>query len=115
MKSFHVICAKCGSMDVYFKQHINKDMDDEYWKDENYTSFNCNNCSEHSDVLGHNDYMKESNEMIKALIESTKFHEKMIYHSKQFAIDRRFLENIKLIEKVLNKKWSEINKVRYIA
>lgn len=56
-KGFHLICAKCGSLDIWFKEHIN--LDDRNNKDENYTYTSCNNCSELTGVDEHNEYLDD--------------------------------------------------------
>jgi hypothetical protein len=57
MKSFHLICAKCGSMDIIFQYE--KDKNDLNNPDTNYAYTRCNNCIEVTDVEQHNTYIEE--------------------------------------------------------
>lgn len=54
MKSFHLICAKCGSMDILFHESIDKND-----PDNNFIYTLCNNCNELTDIIQHNNYTHE--------------------------------------------------------
>lgn len=57
MKGFHLICAKCGSMDIWIEFVNSGDSEDD-----KFICTTCENCGELTDIKQHNAYMQECKE-----------------------------------------------------